>query len=77
LRKLRSLYEHHQFVLLGCVALSDTDWPPATTVGDYVSGFLGLAEGNAWNMNAFDVRYTEHLSGSSLTASYEANQTGK
>ena len=24
-------------------------------VGDYVSGFLGLAEGNAWNMNAFDV----------------------
>jgi hypothetical protein len=25
-------------------------------VGDYVAGFLGLAEGNAWSMNAFDVR---------------------
>jgi len=23
-------------------------------MGDYVSGFLGLSEGNAWNMNAFD-----------------------
>jgi len=25
-------------------------------MGDYVAGFLGLPEGNAWNMNAFDVR---------------------
>jgi len=25
-------------------------------MGDYVAGFLGLSEGNAWNMNAFDVR---------------------
>lgn len=25
------------------------------SVGDYVAGFLGMAEGNAWNMNAFDV----------------------
>jgi linoleate 10R-lipoxygenase len=24
-------------------------------VGDYVSGFLGLSEGNAWNMDAVDV----------------------
>ena len=24
-------------------------------MGDYVAGFLGLSEGNAWNMNAFDV----------------------
>jgi linoleate 10R-lipoxygenase len=24
-------------------------------MGDYVAGFLGLGEGNAWNMNAFDV----------------------
>ncbi|KAF8878552.1 heme peroxidase [Infundibulicybe gibba] len=23
-------------------------------MGDYVAGFLGLSEGNAWNMNAFD-----------------------
>ena len=27
----------------------------AETVGDYVAGFLGMAEGNAWSMNAFDV----------------------
>lgn len=25
-------------------------------MGDYVAGFLGLAEGNAWSLNAFDVR---------------------
>ena len=25
-------------------------------MGDYVSGFLGLSEGNAWNLDAFDVR---------------------
>jgi hypothetical protein len=24
-------------------------------VNDYVSGFLGLSEGNAWSINAFDV----------------------
>lgn len=24
-------------------------------MGDYVAGFLGLSEGNAWNMNAFAV----------------------
>lgn len=24
-------------------------------MGDYVAGFLGLAEGNAWNLDAFDV----------------------
>lgn len=24
-------------------------------VSDYVSGFLGLSEGNAWGINAFDV----------------------
>ena len=24
-------------------------------MGDYVAGFLGLSEGNAWNLNAFDV----------------------
>jgi len=28
------------------------------TVGDYVSGFLGLAENNFWNMNPFEVCYT-------------------
>ncbi|KAF8516240.1 heme peroxidase [Gautieria morchelliformis] len=26
----------------------------ADAMGDYVAGFLGMAEGNAWNMNAFD-----------------------
>ena len=24
-------------------------------VNDYVAGFLGLSEGNAWSINAFDV----------------------
>jgi hypothetical protein len=24
-------------------------------MGDYVAGFLGLSEGNAWNLDAFDV----------------------
>lgn len=24
-------------------------------MGDYVAGFLGLSEGNSWNLNAFDV----------------------
>lgn len=28
-------------------------------MGDYVAGFLGLSEGNAWNMNAFDVSVKE------------------
>lgn len=26
-------------------------------MGDYVAGFLGLSEGNAWNLDAFDVRF--------------------
>lgn len=25
-------------------------------MGDYVAGFLGLGDGNAWNLPAFDVR---------------------
>lgn len=25
-------------------------------VGDYVSSFFGLSDGNSWSMNAFDVR---------------------
>ena len=24
-------------------------------MGDYVAGFLGISEGSAWNMDAFDV----------------------
>ena len=29
----------------------------STVMGDYVRGFLGLSEGNAWELNAFDVRF--------------------
>ena len=29
-------------------------------MGDYVAGFLGMAEGNAWSMNAFDVCLSSH-----------------
>ena len=30
-------------------------------MGDYVAGFLGISEGSAWNMNAFDVRMIGYL----------------
>jgi hypothetical protein len=46
-------------------------------MGDYVSGFLGLSEGNAWNMNAFDVRpiavieITSYIGLSSFSTAYQ------
>lgn len=54
--KLWALHIDDQFsfiFFLHLHRLSYTD--RETIVNDYVAGFLGLSEGNAWSMNAFDV----------------------
>ena len=48
--------QNHDFQgLLAFISLHSGGHFMSLIMGDYVAGFLGLSEGNAWNLDAFDV----------------------